>query len=108
MTSPWSGLDADTTNDKLYLDPAVIPEIERVYTPYDESLQALINDSLDETTGFFGKDGGPNTLAPVLQKLFDQRGKQLTQHLQEQQTQAHDFVKTARDAAEAMRTHEND
>jgi hypothetical protein len=108
MTSPWSGLDADTANKRLYLDPGVIAEVERVYTPYDESLQALINDSLDETTGYFGTPDGKNPLAVLLQKLFDERGKLLTDYLKEQQTQAHDFVKTARDAAEAMRTAQND
>lgn len=107
MTSPWVGLNADTANKKLYLDPSVISKVNQVYTPYDNALQALINASLDETTGYFGKLS-QNTLAPLLQKLFDDRGKLLTDYLKEQQTQAHAFVKTAREAAEAMRTSQND
>lgn len=106
MTSPWGGLDADTVNDKLYLDPTVISEVNRVFEPYEESLETLIGDSLDETTGYFGT--GANDLAVLVQKIFDARGKELTDYLKEQLSQAQAFVKTARDAAEAMRTSQND
>ncbi|OMC12155.1 hypothetical protein [Mycolicibacterium fortuitum] len=106
MTNPWGGLDADTINKKLYLDPTVISEVNRVFEPYEESLETLIGDSLDETTGYFGTPENP--LAVLVQKVFDDRGKELTDYLKEQLTQAQGFVKTARDAAEAMRTAEND
>ncbi|WP_234796781.1 hypothetical protein, partial [Mycolicibacterium porcinum] len=40
-----------------------------------------------------------NPLAVLVQKVFDDRGKELTDYLKEQLTQAQGFVKTARDAA---------
>ncbi len=66
MTNPWGGLDADTVNKKLYLDPTVISEVNRVFEPYEESLETLIGDSLDETTGYFGTPENP--LAVLVQK----------------------------------------
>jgi hypothetical protein len=104
MTSPWSGLDAATGQKKLYLDPAVIPEVNQAFTPYEASLQQLIDDELDETTGYFGTDENP--LAKLLEKAFNARGQVLTDYLKEQLSQAQDFVKTARDAAAAMQAHE--
>jgi hypothetical protein len=104
MTSPWSSLDAATGAKKLYLDPAVIPEVNRAFTPYEASLQRLIDDELDETTGYFGTRENP--LAALLEKAFNARGKVLTDYLKEQLSQTQDFVKTARDAAAAMQAHE--
>jgi hypothetical protein len=105
MTSPWSSLDAATGDKKLYLDPAVMPEVDKAFAPYEASLQRLIDDELDETTGYFGTDENP--LAKLLEKAFNARGAQLTQYLKEQLSQTQDFVKTARDAVEAMKAHEN-
>ncbi|MCV7067869.1 hypothetical protein [Mycolicibacterium houstonense] len=106
MTNPWAGLNADAANKKLYLDPTVIAEVNRVFEPYEESLETLINDALDETTGYFGTPANP--LAVLVQKVFDARGKALTEYLTEQLSQSQAFVKTARDAAEAMRSNQND
>ncbi|OBB22456.1 hypothetical protein A5792_05140 [Mycolicibacterium peregrinum] len=106
MTNPWGALDAATTKKELYLDPTVIPELNRVFEPYEESLENLIGDSLDETTGYFGTEKNP--LAVLVQKVFDNRGKEVTDYLKEQLSQTQAFVKTARDAAEAMRTSQND
>ena len=104
MTSPWSSLDADTAADKLYLDPAVIPEVNQAFAPYETSLQTLIDDELDETTGYFGTPENP--LANILQQAFNARGKMLTDYLKEQLSQTQDFVKTARDAAAAQQAAE--
>src|SRR5687767_11177935 len=106
MTSPWSSLDTATGDKKLYLDPAVIPEVDRVYTPYEAALQDLIDDALDDTRGYFGTT--KNVLADVIGKAFNARGKALTEYLKEQQSQTRDFVKTARDAANAMQAAEGD
>ncbi|WKG03107.1 hypothetical protein [Mycolicibacterium sp. HK-90] len=106
MTTPWAGLNADTANKKLYLDPSVISTINRVFEPYEESLQTLQRHALDETTGFFGTPANP--LAVLVEKLFDARGKQLTEYVTEQLSQSQAFVETARDAAEAMRSNQND
>ncbi|OLO99764.1 hypothetical protein BVU76_24140 [Mycolicibacterium porcinum] len=106
MTNPWTGLDADSVNKKLYLDPTVIADVNRVYEPYEDCLEKLIGDTLDETTGYFGTPENP--LATEVQKLFDSRGKELTDYLNAQAEQAHAFVKTARQAADAMRASQND
>ena len=106
MTSPWSSLDADTGAKKLYLDPTVIPDINRVYGPYEASLQRLLDDALDDTGGYFGTD--KNQLALALGTAFNQRGKDLTEYVSQQLAQARGFVKTARDAANAMQAAEGD
>lgn len=105
MTSPWSSLDAATGDKKLYLDPEVLPDVNRAFSPYEASLQRLIDDELDETTGYFGTRENP--LAALLEKAFNARGKLLTDYLKEQLSQTQDFVKTARDAVEAMKNHED-
>ncbi|MEV0672981.1 hypothetical protein [Mycobacterium sp. NPDC050441] len=106
MTNPWGGLDAATTKKQLYLDPKVISTINTVYEPYEETLETLIRNSLDETTDYFGTSANP--LAVLVQKLFDARGKELTDYATEQLSQSQAFIKTARDAAEAMRSNQND
>lgn len=105
MTSPWGPLDAATGEDKLYLDPAAIPAIERTLDPYESSLQTLINDGLDRTQGFFGTPDNP--LAVLLENAFNARGTQLTEYLTAQLTQTQDFIKTARDAAAAAQAADN-
>ena len=104
MTNPWNALDAATGAKKLYLDPTVISEVNRVYTPYEAALQDLMDDGLDDTAGYFGT----NSLADVMGKAFNARGKMLTDYLKEQQSQASGFVKTARDAANAQLAAEGD
>jgi hypothetical protein len=99
MTSPWGALDQATGSNKLYLDPAAIPEIEKTLDPYESSLQTMINDRLDDTKDFFGTADNP--LAMLLQNAFNARGTQLTQYLTTQLSQTQDFIKTARDAAAA-------
>ncbi|SEH82317.1 hypothetical protein SAMN04489835_4557 [Mycolicibacterium rutilum] len=106
MTNPWSGLDAATQEKNLYLDPSVIPELNRVFEPYKASLQRLIDDGLDETATYFGTE--KNSLAVILGKAFDARGKELTTYLNEQLSQSKDFVKTAQDAADALKAAEGD
>lgn len=99
MSSPWGPLDAATGDKKLYLDPAAIPKIEQTIDPYETAMQTLINDSLDDTTGYFGTADNP--LAVKVEAAFNARGRQLTEYLKAQLSQTQDFVKTARDAAQA-------
>jgi hypothetical protein len=99
MTSPWSSLDAATGDKKLYLEPDVASKVDKAFTPYETSLQTLINDALDETSGF-GTDGNP--LAKLVADAFNSRGAALTTYLKAQLSQTQDFVKTAQDAATAM------
>lgn len=106
MTNPWAGLHADTGNKKLYLDPAVISTINRVFEPYEESLQTLQRQALNETAGYFGTPANP--LAGHVEKLFDGRGTQLTEYVTDQLTQSTAFIETARAAADAMRSNQND
>lgn len=106
MTNPWGALDNAAANKDLFLDPKVISTINTVYEPYEESLETLIKNSLDETTDYFGTAANP--LAQLVQKLFDARGKELTDYATEQLSQSKAFIKTARDAAEAMRSSQND
>jgi hypothetical protein len=63
-------------------------------------LQTLINDRLDDTSGFFGTASNP--LAVQLEQAFNSRGTTLTNYLQQQLSQTQDFVKTAQDAATAL------
>ncbi|WP_166906853.1 hypothetical protein [Mycobacterium sp. DL440] len=106
MTNPWGALDEAAANKNLYLDPDVISKVNTVWEKYEESLEQLITNSLDETTEYFGTSKNP--LANLVQKLFEARGKELTDYATEQLSQSQAFVKTARDAAEAMRSSQND
>lgn len=106
MTNPFAGLDADTGDGKLYLDDEVKKAVETAFTPYNTALQTLINDALDDTTGYFGTTG--NELAKILEETFNGRGKSMTDYLKEQQSQATAFKKTAQDAAAAQEAAEND
>jgi hypothetical protein len=106
MTNPWNGLDADTQNDKLYLERGVANDIKTAFEPYEDSLNTLIGDALDDTTGYFGTEKNP--LAVVLEKAFNGKGKVLTDYLEEQRAQARGFVKTAEDAASALEANEGD
>ena len=99
MTNPWNSLDAATGQKKLYLDPAAIPKINQAFTPYENSLQTLINDRVDNTKGYFGTASNP--LALLLESAFNTRGAALTNYLKTQLSQTQDFVKTAQDAAAA-------
>jgi hypothetical protein len=100
MTSPWSNLEAATGSNNLYLNPDVVPAVNNAFTPYGQSLQTLINDRLDVTSGFFGTASNP--LAVQLEQAFNSRGSTLTNYLQQQLSQTQDFVKTAQDAATAL------
>jgi hypothetical protein len=105
MTSPWSSLDAATSQKKLYLEPAVSREVETASTPYETSLQTLIDDALDDTKGYFGGTTPKNPLAPLLENAFNARGKVLTDYLNKQLSETQAFVKTAHDAAAAIQAH---
>jgi hypothetical protein len=99
MTNPWSALDAATQQKKLYLDPKISNEVAGYFSDYEAKLTQLINDRLDDTSGYFGTDGNP--LAKLLETAFNARGKELMDYLNAQYSQAQDFVKTAKDAANA-------
>jgi hypothetical protein len=103
MTSPWSALDADahpqTGQPTLFLDPSLSLKLNNAYTPYQQSLQTLIDDRLDNTSQYFGTPANP--LASLLEQAFNSRGSTLTTYLTQQLSQADDFVKTAQDAAAA-------
>jgi hypothetical protein len=105
MTNPWSNLEAATGSSNLYLNPDVIPAVNNAFEPYGQSLQTLINDRLDVTTGYFGTASNP--LAVQLEQAFDSRGSNLTNYLQQQLSQTQDFVKTAQDAATALHNADN-
>jgi hypothetical protein len=104
--NPWHALDAATQEDKLYLEPELAQEIRTAFDTYEVALQQLITDALDDTTGYFGTDKNP--LALLLEQAFNDRGKVLTDYLKEQLSQAQAFVKTAEDAAAALRANEGD
>jgi hypothetical protein len=103
MTNPWGALDKATGEKNLYLDPQVIKAVNTSFNDYEKSLQTLLDDALDDTTGF-----GTNDLAVIVQKAFNARGTTLTSYLKEQLSQTKDFEKTARDAAHAMEAAEGD
>ncbi|MED5814284.1 hypothetical protein VST63_18130 [Mycolicibacterium sp. 050232] len=110
MTSPWGGLDAATVDGKLYLhlEPNVVTELETsAFDPYEERLQAIITNALDDTTGYFGENT-KNDLAKAMETAFNAKGKALTDYVREQLAQTRDFVKTAHDAANALKAHEAD
>jgi hypothetical protein len=100
MTSPWSGLNAATGRKNLYLDSAVNPAFKKTFKRYTQSLQSLIDDRLNETTGYFGTANNP--VAGVLENAFNSRGIALTNYSTQQLSQAQDFVQTALNAAAAF------
>lgn len=97
MTSPWSNLDTATGTKDLYLDSAVIPAVNRAFEPYRQALQTLIDDVLENTTGYFGTDKNP--LATFLTPAFNAPGTACTSYCKQQLSQTTDFVKTACEAA---------
>lgn len=103
MTSPWSSLDAATGDKKLYLEPDLATKVDQAFTPYEASLQTLINDALDETTGFGSTD---NPLAKLMSDAFNARGAALTTYLKAQLSETRGLVKTARDAAAAFQAND--
>ena len=105
MTSPWSGLDGATGSKNLYLEPDVVPAVNNAFTPYGTSLQTLINDRLDNTSGYFGTASNP--LATQLEQAFNSRGTSLTNYLQQLLSQTQDFVKSAQDAAAALQAEDH-
>jgi hypothetical protein len=105
--NPWGALDAAAGEGNLLLNPEVKRQIETAFTPYETSLETLINAALDDTTGYFGTPER-NNLARHLQEAFNQRGTELTNYLEQQLSQTQDFVKTAQDAATAFEAAEND
>jgi len=107
MTNPWSSLDAATGEKKLFLDEHATTQVVNSFGPYRDSLQRLITDALDDTTGYFGTSkGDKNPLAKLLEDAFNARGKMLTEYLKAQLSQAQDFVKTAQDAHAALKANE--
>lgn len=106
MSSPWSALDAATGKKNLYLTEDANTKIKSAFTPYEAALQALIDAGMDDTTGYFGSCP-KNTLAPVLQTAFNSRGKTVTDYVNKQLSETEAFVKTANDAASALKNHEN-
>lgn len=110
MTSPFNGLDAATADGKLYLhlEPSVVDELERnAFDPYEQKLDAIVRNALDDTTGYFGANS-KNDLAKAMENAFNAKGKALTDYVREQLAQTRQFVKTARDAANALKAHEAD
>jgi hypothetical protein len=105
MTSPWSSLDAATGQKNLYLSDEARTKVNTAFTPYQDALQTLITDAMDDTTGYFGKNP-KNTLAPILEQAFNARGKTVTDYLNKQLAETQAFVKTANDAANALQNHE--
>jgi hypothetical protein len=105
MTNPWTALDAATADKKLYLDPTVSADVAKAFNGYQQTLNTLITDRVDNTSGYFGTDGNP--LAKLLEKAFNARGTELVDYLNAQLSQAGDFVKTAKDAATAQANREN-
>jgi hypothetical protein len=103
MTSPWSSLDAATGDKKLYLEPDLATKVDKAFTRYEKSLQTLIDDALDETTGFGTTD---NPLAKLMSDAFNSRGAALTTYLKAQLSETQGLVKTARDAATAFQANE--
>jgi predicted ribosome quality control (RQC) complex YloA/Tae2 family protein len=103
--NPWGALDAATGQNQLYLDPGASQAVNNAFPPYESALQTLINNALDDTTGYFGTSEG-NPLARILEEAFNQRGKALTDYLKEQLAQTEAFLKTARDAATALQANE--
>jgi hypothetical protein len=107
MTNPWNALDAATQEEGgLYLEQDVPQQIKTAFEPYETSLQTLLDDALDDTTGYFGTDKNP--LAGVMETAFNGRGQMLTEYLKEQRAQARGLIKTAEDAAAALQAHEGD
>ncbi|BBX89056.1 hypothetical protein H5U98_28800 [Mycolicibacterium boenickei] len=110
MTSPWGGLDAATADGKLYLhlEPDAVTNLETTaFKPYEEKLQAIIDNALDDTTGYFGANE-KNELAKAMETAFNAKGKALTDYVREQLAQTQDFIKTAHDAAKALKENEAD
>ncbi|WP_454792661.1 hypothetical protein [Mycolicibacterium lutetiense] len=110
MTSPWGGLDAATADGKLYLhlEPGAVDGLESsAFDPYEAKLQAVIDNALDDTTGYFGSNAN-NDLAKAMENAFNAKGKALTDYVREQLAQTQDFIKTAHDAANALKKHESD
>lgn len=108
MTSPWGGLDAATADGKLYLhlEPDAVTTLETsAFKPYETKLQAIIDNALDDTTGYFGANS-KNDLAKAMETAFNAKGKALTDYVREQLAQTTDFVKTAKDAANALKAHD--
>lgn len=104
MTNPWTSLDAATGEKKLFLTEDASTKVTSAFDPYQSILQQLINDALDDTTGYFGTSkGGKNPLAKLLEDAFNARGKMLTDYVKAQLSQAQDFVKTAHDANAALK-----
>ncbi|WP_101949768.1 hypothetical protein [Mycobacterium sp. 3519A] len=102
MTNPWGALDKATGEKQLYLDKNAFPAVKSTFEDYETSLQTLINDALDDTSGY-----GTNDLAVIVQKAFNSRGSALTAYLKEQLSQTQDLKKTAEDATNAIQ-HEGD
>jgi hypothetical protein len=103
MTNPWSALDAATGQKKLFLTDDAASSVKEASKPYEASLQTLISDALDDTTGYFGtSEGKKNPLAALLEEAFNARGKELTEYLKAQLSQTQAFVQTAQDAAAAF------
>jgi hypothetical protein len=100
MTNPWSSLDAATGQKKLYLEDSARNDLNTASGDYEKALNKLINDRVDDTTGYFGTDSNP--LAKLLQDAFNARGTELVDYLNAQMSQTQDFVKTANDAATAL------
>jgi hypothetical protein len=102
MTNPWAALDKATGEKHLYLNPNAFSAVSQTFNDYETSLQTLIDDALDDTTGY-----GSNELAGIVQTAFNGRGAALTKYLKEQLSQTKDLEKTAYDATNAFRNREN-
>lgn len=104
MTNPWDGLVTAPGDGDLHLDPEVKKQLDTAFNPYNEKLQALIDDALDDTNGYFGSDS--NRLASRLESAFNGRGKVLSDYVKEQQRQANALMTTAQQAATTQEAHD--
>jgi hypothetical protein len=101
MTNPWIALDAATRTKNLYLrHPSVITALNSAFESYQQSVQTIIKDRLDDTTGYFGTQA--NELAVCLEGAFNSRGATLTTYCEQQLSQASSCVETANSAATAL------
>jgi hypothetical protein len=100
MTNPWAPAYAAAGDKKLLLNPDAMTQINDALGPYQDALDTLKSDALDDTAGYFGTGGNP--LAGLLGKAFDARGTMLKDYVTAQSSQTEDFVRTAQAAGRAF------
>jgi hypothetical protein len=104
MTSPWASAYDAAGDKKLLLDPAAMTQINGALGPYQEALDTLKKDALDDTAAYFGQESNP--LAVALGNAFNARGEMLKDYLTAQSSQTEHFVRTATEAGKAFQNAE--